>query len=121
MRTFDQLTKQQREDAVDFAAYELMDHVAQGTLELTLVDPASQKRLEKILKDARKAESTRLVKLHLMHDKPIKTEIYRLALAAANGSQYDENGDAVMGVSNAEVAEHIATEQPRGTNSSRHS
>lgn len=121
MKTFDQLTKQQREDAVDFAAYELMDHVAQGTIELTLVDPASQKRLEKILSDARKAESTRLVKLYLINDKPIKTEIYRLAMAAASGSQYDDNGDAVTGVTNGEIAEHIATELPRGTGNPRHS
>lgn len=96
MKTFDQLTRQQREDAIDFAAYELMDHVAKGSLDITLVDAASQKRLEIILSAGRKTENTRLVKLHLLHDKPIRTEIYRLAIVAATGSSYNEDGSVFM-------------------------
>lgn len=96
MKTFDQLTKEQKQDAIDMATYELMNHIANGSVEITLVNPASQTRLEKILANARKKESTRLVTLHLVHDKQIKEEIYKLGVVAAHGSSYDENGDAIM-------------------------
>lgn len=94
MKTFDQLTVEQKADAVNMASYELMTLIAEGTLEIQLVDPSSQKRLEKILSDARKAESTRLVKLYMLHDKPIRKEIERLALVAAHGSEYTDAGEA---------------------------
>lgn len=96
MKTFEQLTKQQREDAIGMAEYELMDHIADGTIELELTNPQAQERLEKILSDARKAESKRLVKLHLMHDKAIRREIQHLAIVAASGSKYDADGNAIM-------------------------
>lgn len=95
MKSFDQLTTEQQADAVNMCSYELMTLIADGTLEIKLVDPSSQKRLEKILSDARKAESTRLVKLYLLHDKPIRKEIERLALVAAHGSDYDDAGEAL--------------------------
>lgn len=106
MKTFDQLTVEQKADAVGMASYELMDLIAKGILEIKLVDPKAQKRLEKFLSDARKAESQRLVKLHLIHDKPIRREIERLALVAAHGSDYHDNGDAVKEIDH-ETAKRI--------------
>ena len=95
MKTFDQLTRQQKKDAIDMASYELIAHVSKGNLDVTLVNPASQARLEKILENGRKKESPRLITLHLLNDKPIREELDRLAMVAAHGSQYDDNGDAI--------------------------
>lgn len=95
MKTFDDLTKIQKEDAVAMAFYDLTNLIRDGVVVIKLVNPASQKRLELILSKSRKTEQPRLIILHLMHDKPIRQEIERLALVAAHGAQYDANGDAV--------------------------
>lgn len=96
MKIFEQLTKSQKQDAIDFAANELMGHISNGTIEVTLVNTASQARLEKILGDARKKESSRLAMLNLLHDKPIREEIYRLALVVASESDYSDDGNVIM-------------------------
>lgn len=96
MKSFEQLTKSEKQDAIDFAAHELMGHMSNGTIEVTLVNPASQARLDKILSDARKKESARLAMLYFMHDKPIREEIYRLALVVASESDYSDDGDILM-------------------------
>jgi hypothetical protein len=106
MKTFDELTTEQKDEAVNMASYELMSMIADGTLEMELTDPSNQRRLNKILFDARKAESTRLVKLYLLHDKPIRMEIERLALVAAHGSEYDDSGEALKEV-DSETAKRI--------------
>jgi hypothetical protein len=48
-----------------------------------------------------------LIILHLMHDKLIRQEIERLALVAAHGSDYDDNGDAVKEIDH-ETAKRVA-------------
>lgn len=95
MKTFDQLTLEQKADAISMAEYELIDCVSKGIIEIELVDGNNQKKLERILSDARKNDSQRLVKLHIIHDKSIRTELERLALVAAHGSVYYDNGEAV--------------------------
>lgn len=107
MKTFDELNKQQKEDAIGMAFYDLINLVRDGVLELQLVNPASQRRLELILSKGRKTEQPRLVILHLLHDKPIRQEIERLALVAAHGSDYNDNGDAVREM-DCETAKRIA-------------
>ena len=95
MKTFDDLNKTQKEDAVAMAFYELTGLIRDGVLEIKLANHASQKRLELILSKGRKSEQPRLIILHLMHDKPIRLEIERLALVVAHGTEYDANGDAI--------------------------
>lgn len=106
MKSFDELNKQQKEDAINMAFYDLINLVRDGVLELELVNPASQKRLETILRK----EERRLVMLHLMHDKPIRLELERLALVAAHGADYDANGDAVKEL-DGETARRVAGQQ----------
>jgi|ERR1700677_2611674 len=106
MKTFDQLDAKQQEDAVGMAFYELMTLIADGTLEIKLSSSDSQKRLEKILSDARKNDSQRLVKLYMLHDRPIRRELERLALVAAHGSEYTLEGDAVKEI-DSETAKRI--------------
>ncbi len=98
MKTFDQLNTQQKEDALGMAFYDLLNLVRDGIVELELVNPASQKRLELILSKGRKEEKPRIVTLRLLHDKSIRQELERLALVAAHGSEYHDNGDAVKEV-----------------------
>jgi hypothetical protein len=93
MKTFDQLTLPQQSEAINTCYYELTGLIASGTLEIKLVNPASQKRLEKILDDAKKKASRRLVTLYLIHDKPIRLELERLSLVAAHGSEYGDDGE----------------------------
>jgi hypothetical protein len=95
MKAFDQLNVAQKEDAINMAFYELTNLIADGTLEITLVDPRNQSRLDRILTTARKTESQRLVKLHIIHDKPIRKELTALALIIAHMSEYGDDGDAI--------------------------
>ncbi len=95
MKTFDQLSVEQQAEAVSMAEYDLLDVIAKGVVEVELVDPRNQKKLQRILSDARKKESDRLVKLHILHDKSIRKELERLALVAAHGSVYYDDGNAV--------------------------
>lgn len=107
MKTFDQLDTQQKEDAIGMAFYDLLNLVRDGVLELQLVNPASQQRLELILSKARKTETPRLAVLQLLHDKPIRQEIERLALVAAHGSEYNDSGDPVKEIDR-ETAKRVA-------------
>jgi len=95
MKAFDQLNVEKKEDAINMAFYELTSLIADGTLEITLVDANSNRRLQKILATARKTESQRLVKLHIIHDKPIRKELTALALIVAHMSEYGDDGDAI--------------------------
>ena len=95
MKTFDQLNKEQKELACNMAFYELVNLIRDGVLEIKLVNPNSQRKLESILSNARKTEKPRLAMLGLLHDQPIRQEIERLALVAAHGAGYDVNGDAI--------------------------
>lgn len=110
MKTFDQLTDEQKADAISMAEYDLLDVIAKGIVEVELVEPRNQKKLQEILSEARKKESDRLVKLHILHDRPIRRELERLALVAAHGSVYYDNGEAVKEKKD-ENSGHIAGQQ----------
>jgi hypothetical protein len=119
MKTFEQLTTMQREDMISMAHYELMEHIASGVIEVTLVNPESQKRFETILRKGR--ESRRLIQLYLLADKPIRDELYRLAIVAASGSQYTDAGDPVTKVSKDDVDQYFAWEPQGRTGTASHS
>lgn len=95
MKTFGQLTFDQKKDAIQYAEYHLIDSIANGVLEVELVDPNNQELLEHVLGKCRKAEQPRLAKLYMLGEKSIREEIYRLAIAAASGSLYDRNGKPI--------------------------
>src|ERR1700722_7039961 len=95
MKTFEELTLEQKKDAIRYAEYHIIDSVATGVLELELVNTENQRLLETILGSARKKESVRLAKLYLLGEKPIREEIYRLAIVAASGSLYNRNGQPI--------------------------
>jgi len=97
MKTFEQLTFSQKMSAIRIAEYAIINSVAEGILELTLVNEKSQELLEHILAKGRRRESPRLVKMYLLGEKSIRAEIYRLAIVAALGARYNKNGEPIMG------------------------
>lgn len=98
MKTFDELTGNQKDEAIGLAFSDIVELVRDGVVELALVDPISQKRLDLILSEARKTDSQRLIILRLLNDKPIRTEIARLALVVAHGAEYNDDGEIIMEV-----------------------
>ena len=108
MKTFEQLTFEQKADSIRFAEYQIVDHVANGVLELQLADPANQELLECVLSKSRKTESPRLVKIYLLGEKNLRQEIYKLAIVAAAGGLYDKDGQpSLKGNDNAQTSKRI--------------
>jgi tetrahydromethanopterin S-methyltransferase subunit H len=97
MKTFEQLTFEQKTGAIRFAEYQIVENVANGVLDLELVDADAQDLLESVLSKSRKTEQPRLVKLFLLGEKSIRKEIYKLAIVAASGGTYDKNGNPHLG------------------------
>ena len=92
MKTFEQLTFEEKTDAIRFAEYHLVDSIANGILEVELVNPKSQELLEHVMSKSRKMENPRLTKIYLLGEKSIREEIYKLAIVAASGALYDKKG-----------------------------
>ena len=95
MKTFEQLTFEQKRYAIKFAEYSIIESVANGVLDITLVNPKNQELLEYILSKSRKNENPRLAKLYLLGEKSIREEICRLAIVAAGGSRYNRKGEPI--------------------------
>ncbi len=96
MRTFDQLSLEKKEEALKFTFFELVTNISDGTIEVTLVNPVTQGKLEKILSESRKKESIRYAVLSMLADKEIRPELERLAFIAASGSSYNEEGNPII-------------------------
>lgn len=92
MKTFEDLDFFQKEDAIKFAEYHIVDAVASGFLELTIANPKTQELLDHVLTTARKSESPRLIKIYLLGEKSIRQEICKLAIVAASSAEYSEKG-----------------------------
>jgi hypothetical protein len=95
VKTFDQITPEQRKKAINSAMYDLVNCISQGTLEAKLTNPRAQAKLESFLSKARKKESPRLAVLHILVDKDVREELTRAAIAAAGGSKYTDDGIAI--------------------------
>lgn len=98
MKSFGELTSEQQVSAASMAFYDLINMIRDGVLEIELVDPISQKRFVDMMSKSRKEEKPRMLVLRLLHDKPIRKEIERLALAAAHGADYGDDGEAIKEV-----------------------
>jgi hypothetical protein len=93
MRTFEELTSQEQTRALKASVAWLTDDIAHGVLEVTLINPRRQHRLDTILSDARVREMPRLGKLAILNDKVLMEEIGKLALVDASEHIYNEFGD----------------------------
>lgn len=98
MKTFDQLNFDQKKSAIDMAFYDLTSLIADGTMDITLADPATNRRVERTIGAFRKNDHSRLVVLFLLRDVDVRQEISRLALIAAEDAEYNSDGTAIKEV-----------------------
>jgi hypothetical protein len=83
MRQFEELNAEERERSLRAIRASIVENVVYGTLDLKLVHPINQERLELFLELSRKNDEPRLAVLRILNDKPICKEIERLALVVA--------------------------------------
>lgn len=92
MKSWDDLTTQERATAIGNAKALLIDLVIEGIIDLEMSTADLQASLEAILTKSRKAESPRLGMLGMLANKAINAELNRVAMTAAEGARYDVYG-----------------------------
>lgn len=96
MRTFGQLSTEEREDAIVKAKNLLISHIVEGVIEVQMPNKIVQRDLDMILSDARKNENITLAKDMLTKHVTINRELDKISIAAAQGSRYDNSGSFLM-------------------------
>lgn len=92
MKIFNQLTKTQRKDNIKFAFNTLVNNLINGNIDIKFSTKENQNKFNNILKTFKQKKSIRLAKLSIVHNKFIHKELFKLSLAAAICSNYDDNG-----------------------------
>lgn len=92
MRTFGQLSNEEREDAVKKAKNLLIRHIFDGVIEVEMPNKIVQRDFDTIISDTRKNENLFLARNLLTSHAAINKMLDRLSLAAAEGSRYDSSG-----------------------------
>lgn len=96
MKSFGQLTLKQKQAAVEFATETLITHVVQGVIELTMPTQRLQADLNQVLTAARRAERPRIARNALLQNEPFRAVVDKIAIAAAEGSRYTEDGEVFV-------------------------
>lgn len=96
MKTFGDLTYEERIAACDRAKDLLIEHVVQGVIELEMPSAIVQRKMNRILSEVRKNETPSLAKAMLIADSSINRELDKISIAAAEGSNYDVNNQFLM-------------------------
>ena len=96
MRTFGDLTYEERVAAVDRAKDILIDTIVQGSIEFKVSSPMVQRKFNRILTKVRKDETPTLAKAMLLADSSINRELDKSSIAIAEGSYYDVNNQFLM-------------------------
>lgn len=96
MRTFEQLSTEQREQAIKTALYALIDNLANDVLEIELISPEANECLQRALAKNRVFGNTRPFTLFVLSNKPVRYELEKLALVVASESTYNKDGSPIM-------------------------
>jgi hypothetical protein len=96
MRTFETLNIEERERSLRAIRANIVENVVYGVLDIKLVNPKSQEKLEWILLESARNEQPRLAMLRIFGYKPICEEIERLALVVAAETMYDSTGHRII-------------------------
>lgn len=96
MKTFGDLTYEERVAAVDRAKDLLIEHVVQGIVELEMPSAIVQRKMNRILTEVRKNETPSLAKGMLIADGSINRELDKTSIAIAEGSKYDVSNQFIM-------------------------
>lgn len=96
MRTFGDLSKEEREDAIVRAKNLLISHIVEGIIEVKMPQVWIQKDFENILLTARKNENMTLARDLLLKHTAINKKLDQISIAAARGSRYTDSGSFLM-------------------------
>lgn len=94
MKHFDKLTYKEKERAIKASLLWTVEGIVYGFMDVKLINPRNQQRLDHILKDA--AEEPRLSTLRILINKPIIGELRKIALIHAEDSLYDKHGSRIL-------------------------
>ena len=98
MKTYWDLTNKQQSTAINRAIQLAVSMVVEGVIELEMRNPVTQEILNKTLTNSRKLEDPKIVETLLLTHPSFKPEIYRIAIAAAEGSNYSDDGNLLKEV-----------------------
>ncbi len=96
MRTFEQLNRQEREDALINTTMYVIYEVITGSLEIEFSNPKNQLAFEQITKNAGEIDSVRAAQYGMHAHKGIRSEIEKIALIVCTESCYDVDGFAII-------------------------
>jgi len=96
MKTFGELTFEERNMAVERAKDLLIGLVIEGVIEIEMPNHIVQSQLERILSDGRKSENMKLTKDLLVSHVTINRELDKISIASAEGARYDNNGGLLV-------------------------
>ncbi len=92
MRTFEQLSTQDREDALMDTTMWIIHEVITGMLEIEFSEPKNQKAFKDIMHEAGAQDSVRYAQYAMHKHEGIRKEIEKIALIVCTESCYDERG-----------------------------
>jgi len=96
MKTFGELTFEERNMAVERAKDLLIGLVIEGVIEIEMPNHIVQSQFERILSDGRKSENMKLTKDLLVSHVTINRELDKISIASAEGARYDNNGGLLV-------------------------
>lgn len=96
MKTFGELTFEERNMAVERAKDLLIGLVIEGVIEIEMPNHIVQSQFERILSDGRKSENMKLARELLVNHVTINRELDKISIASAEGARYDNNGGLLV-------------------------
>lgn len=96
MKTFGELTFEERNMAVERAKDLLIGLVIEGVIEIEMPNHIVQSQFERILSEGRKSENMKLARELLVNHVAINRELDKISIASAEGARYDNNGGLLV-------------------------
>lgn len=93
MRSYWDLTIEERAKAIKQARMILVAQVVEGVIELEVSNKKTQAMLNRVLGESRRNETPDEAKTFLLVNRVMRTEVDRVAVAAAEGSRYSNEGN----------------------------
>lgn len=95
MRTFEELSIEDRDLALANATADVVYQVITGLLEIKFSVPSNQEAYENLMDDAKTLDSIRHAQYGMLNHRGICTEIEKIALIMCVDSKYDNNGNMI--------------------------
>lgn len=95
MRTFEQLSSEDREDTLSNTTMWLIHEIITGVLEIEFVNAKNKKAFDEIMKEAGAQDSVRYAQYAMHKHNGIRSEIEKIALIICTESCYDKDGNLI--------------------------